>query len=83
MLHTAGYRAARDQKHYRTIAAFSLLLGNDVQNLADFLGSCRSKRHEVTYEALSGVTDAEADELIEAVTELDTRVRAWLRDRTS
>ena len=80
-LQTAGYRASRDQKHYRTIAALPLLLGADAQELADFLDSCRTKRHDVTYESVSTVTEAEAAELIQAVAELETKVRAWLHAR--
>ena len=33
----------------------------------------------MTYESLSAVTDEEAEELIEAVGELDGLVRTWLR----
>lgn len=73
-LHTAGYRAAREQKHYRTLAALLLLLGDDAQELVGFLDSCRARRHEITYESLAVVTDAEADELIEAARELEGRV---------
>lgn len=80
-LQTAGYRASRDQRHYRTIAALPLLLGPGAQELADFLDSCRTKRHDVTYESLSAVTEAEAAEVIEAVAELEAKVRAWLRSR--
>jgi len=78
-LQAAGYRASRDQRHYRTIAALPLLLGADAQELADFLDSCRTKRHEVTYESVSAVTESEAGELIKAVGELDMKVRDWLR----
>jgi len=81
VLQTAGYRASRDQKHYRTIAALPLALGVEAQEIARFLDSCRIKRHEVTYEALSGVTEAEAAELVEAVGELETLVRDWLCSR--
>jgi hypothetical protein len=81
VLQTAGYRARRDQRHYRTIAALPLVLGADAREIARFLDSCRTRRHEVTYEALSAVTESEAAELMEAVGELETLVRAWLRDR--
>jgi len=81
VLQTAGYRASRNQKHYRTIAALPLVLGVEAQEIARFLDSCRTKRHEVTYEALSAVTESEAAELVEAVGELDTLVRAWLGTR--
>ncbi len=38
-------------------------------------------RHDVTYESLSAVSESEADALIEAVDELDDRVRKWLRSK--
>jgi hypothetical protein len=81
-LGAAGYRATRDQKHYRTIAALPLILGSGVQELAGFLDQCRTKRHDVTYEALSAVSDREAAELIKAVGELDKQVRAWVRSQS-
>ena len=81
-LQSAGVRATREQKHYRTIAALPLMLGPDVRELTNFLDQCRTKRHDVTYEALSAVSDREAQELIDAVGELEKRVRAWLRSRT-
>jgi len=81
VLQVAGYRASRDQKHYRTITALPLLLGPDAGELSAFLDSCRTKRHEVTYESVSAVTESEVEELIKAVGELDTRVRYWLRSR--
>lgn len=37
VLQTSGYRATRDQKHYRTIASLPLILGADARELADFL----------------------------------------------
>jgi hypothetical protein len=55
--------------------------GVDAREIARFLDSCRTKRHEVTYEALSAVTESEAVELVAAVGELEATVRAWLRSR--
>ena len=80
-LHAAGYRAAREQKHYRTVAALPLLLGAEAQELSDFLDRCRTQRHEVTYESLSAVTESEAEALIEAVGELDRKVCDWVRSK--
>jgi uncharacterized protein (UPF0332 family) len=81
VLQASGYRASREQKHYRTITALPFMLGVEAQEMARFLDSCRTKRHEVTYEALSAVTESEAAELVEAVAELETMVKAWLRAR--
>jgi len=81
VLQASGYRATREQKHYRTIAALPLVLGAEAREIARFLDSCRTKRHEVTYEALSAVAESEAAELLDAVGELEATVRAWLRSR--
>lgn len=77
-LAAAGYRAAREQKHYRTIAALPLILGDEVQELTRFLDTCRTKRHEVTYEGVAAISESEAQELFEAVRELERVVLAWL-----
>ena len=74
----SGYRAVRDQKHYRTIAALPLVLGTGVSELAGFLDRCRSKRHEVTYEFADAISEDESAELIGAVRELRQQVHAWL-----
>ena len=55
------------------------MLGDDAREIAHFLDSCRTKRHEVMYEVLSAVTESEAAELVEAVGELETLVRDWLK----
>jgi hypothetical protein len=81
VLAAAGYRAVREQKHYRTIAALPLLLGGEAEELAAFLDRCRTRRHDVTYESVSSVSADEVTELREAVQDLDARVRAWLRRR--
>ena len=78
-LYSAGYRATRDQRHYRTIATLPLLLGSHVRELAGFLDACRTKRHDVTYESLTAVSREEVRELISAVEELDRLVGTWLR----
>lgn len=83
VLQAAGYRASREQKHYRTIAALALVIGPDARDLSDFLDRCRTKRHDVTYESLSAVTASEAAELIEAVEELRDVVGRWLRGRNT
>jgi hypothetical protein len=79
----AGYRATRDQKHYRTIAALPLILGPDVAELSSFLDACRTKRHEVTYESVSAISPDEADALIEAVEELKVLVLRYLGQEPS
>lgn len=79
MLAAAGYRAERDNKHYRTIAAIPLILGPKSRELAGFLDRCRSMRHDVTYEGIRSISAAEAQELIEAVEELRSKAVTWIR----
>ena len=76
-LAAAGFRAERDAKHYRTISALPLVLGDEVKDLAAFLDTCRTMRHDVTYEGTRAISRAEADELIEAVEELRARTTRW------
>jgi uncharacterized protein (UPF0332 family) len=78
VLSAAGYRAAREQQHYRTIAVLPLIMGQELQELSTYLNQCRSKRHEVTYEPMTSVSWEEATELIAAAEELRDLVRDWL-----
>jgi uncharacterized protein (UPF0332 family) len=77
----AGYRSAREQKHYRTFAALPLILGPSVEEATDFFDRCRVRRHEITYEALDNVSASEADAIIAATERLERLVRDWLRGR--
>ncbi|OGU03581.1 MAG: hypothetical protein A2W29_01740 [Gemmatimonadetes bacterium RBG_16_66_8] len=76
-----GFRAAREQLHYRTIAALPLVVGPTAGELTGFLDHCRRKRHEIAYGTRSAVSPGEVEELIASVDELDGRVRTWLRRR--
>ncbi len=80
VLHASGYRASREQKHYRTIMALPLIFGSDILELAEFFNRCRVKRHAVTYESVTAISNAEADDLVKAVGELRERVEVWLQE---
>ena len=81
VLHASGYRASREQKHYRTIRALPLVFGSDMLELAEFFERCRVKRHALTYESVTAISHAEADDLVNAVGELRERVEVWLQER--
>lgn len=74
-----GYRADRDSKHYRSIAALQFTLGEQSAELIDFLDHCRTMRHDVTYEGVRRISRGEADELLAAVHQLRGRMLEWLR----
>jgi hypothetical protein len=79
LLYASGFRAVRQQKHFRTIAAIALLLGPEHEELVLFLDRCRSKRSEVTYESVHAVAPSEVDALKVTVRELRRLVYDWLR----
>jgi hypothetical protein len=78
VLFAAGYRAAREQRHFRTIAALPLIVNAELLELSTYLNQCRLKRHAITYESATILSQEEADELIAAVKELRARVQDWL-----
>jgi len=81
LLYAEGYRAERDLAHYRTLQALPLILGAKHKGNADYLDRCRSKRNTVEYDIVGGATEADAEELIEFVKELEPEVLAWLKSR--
>jgi hypothetical protein len=78
VLNAFGHRAAGERKHYRTIAALPLVMGDSAKDTAGYLEQCSRKRHEVTYESVGGVSGEEADELVGVVRDLRHEVVAWL-----
>jgi len=59
-LATAGYRASRDQHHYRVIQSLRETLRIDVQT-ANIFDAFRKKRNVTGYERIGLVSDADAD----------------------
>lgn len=79
LLHASSYRPEKTLQHYRTIQALALILGPERQPDVDYLDTCRSRRNTIEYEHAGGVTDNNADELIEFARELRQDVLKWLR----
>ena len=79
LLYAEGYRPERTLQHYRTIQAIPLILGKSRKQDADYLDSCRNRRNVVEYDYVGGVTNEDADELIEFVREFREMVIGWLR----
>jgi hypothetical protein len=80
LLNAAGWRPEKNLAHYRTLQSLPLILGNDWQDDADYLDTCRSKRNKTEYEAIGQVTRAEAKELTDFAAKLREEVRAWLKN---
>ena len=78
LLYAEGYKAEKTLQHYRTIQALPLILGPDRKNDANYLDACRSKRNIVEYDYIGGVTENDANELIDFVKDLKDEVERWL-----
>ena len=77
-LAAAGYRAAREQHHYRTIQSLALTIGWPANKIARF-DRFRKKRNIGGYEVAGVVSGPEAREMHELATGLRDDVLAWLR----
>jgi hypothetical protein len=80
LLYSEGYRPERTLQHYRTIQSMPLILGDEHKSDAEYLEACRKKRNIAEYEYVGGITEKEAEELIEFVKTLRNRVLEWLKN---
>lgn len=78
LLYVEGWRPEKNLAHYRTLMALPLILGEEWQEGADYLETCRTKRNVAEYDVAGQVSAAEAKELAEFVVELREAVLKWL-----
>jgi len=76
-LTAAGYRASRDQHHYRVIRSLRETLRIDVQTVTVF-DAFRKKRNVTGYERIGLVSDADADAMRALAVGLRDDVVAWI-----
>lgn len=79
-LAAAGYRATRDQHHYRVIQSLRETIGADAQLVTAF-DAFRKKRNISGYDRAGMVSDAEVKAMREMALQLRDDVLAWLRRR--
>src|SRR3972149_2014285 len=77
-LAAVGYRASRDQHHYRVIQSLRETIGADVA-LVNLLDAFRKKRNITGYERVGLVSDADAEAMRKLAIGLRDKVVAWLR----
>ena len=77
-LAAAGYRASREQHHYRVIQSLEATIGAEPELIA-LLDSFRKKRNIVDYERAGVVSDGEAREIRRLAIRIRDDVVAWLR----
>jgi hypothetical protein len=77
-LAASGFRAAREQHHYRTIQSLALTIGWPAAKVERF-DRFRKKRNMIGYETAGVVSEQEAREMHELAVGLRDEVLAWLR----
>ena len=76
-LAAAGYRASRDQHHYRVIQSLRETLGTEIKVVNTF-DVFRKKRNIAGYERIGLVSDADAEAIRALAIKLCDDVVAWL-----
>ncbi len=76
-LAATGFRAAREQHHYRTIQSLALTIGWPAAKVGKF-DRFRKKRNIIGYEAAGIASEQEAREMHQLAVELRDDVVAWL-----
>ncbi len=77
-LAAAGYRASRDQHHYRVIQSLQETLGTDASTV-NALDTFRKKRNAAGYDRAGLVSDADAKAMRDLAQRLKAAVAQWLK----
>jgi hypothetical protein len=77
-LAAAGYRATRDNHHYRVIQSLEFTIAPG-RKFTDILDGFRKKRNVSSYDVAGAVSDKEADEMFRLATTLRSDVEKWIR----
>ena len=77
-LAVAGYRASRDQHHYRVIQSLSLTIGAKPAEIATWT-RFRKKRNVSDYDRAGTTSEGEVAELRKLAADLRERVLAWVK----
>jgi hypothetical protein len=76
-LATAGYRAARDNHHYRVIQSLEFTTAPN-RKFIDTLDGFRKKRNMSNYDVAGSVSDREADEMFKLAASLRADAEEWI-----
>jgi hypothetical protein len=79
-LAASGYRASRDQHHFRVIQSLRETLGTDI-GVVNTLDAFRKKRNITGYERVGIVSDADAETMRALALRVREEVVGWLAER--
>jgi hypothetical protein len=77
-LAAAGYRATRDNHHYRVIQSLEFTTAPG-RKFIDTFDGFRKKRNVSSYDLAGSVSDKEADEMLKLALSLRAEVEKWIR----
>jgi hypothetical protein len=77
-LAAAGYRASRENHHYRVIQSLELTLGKDTKFLRSF-DAFRKKRNVSSCDIGGGISHREVEETVGIAQSLQQDVEQWIR----
>ena len=77
-LAAAGYRATRDNHHYRVIQSLEFTTAPG-RKFIDTFDGFRKKRNVSSYDLTGSVSDKEADEMLKLAISLRAEVEKWIR----
>lgn len=79
LLHASGYRPEKTLQHFRTLAALSVILGDERKADTAYLDACRIKRNTVEYDMAGVATEQDAAELLAFAKQFRHDVLDWLK----
>jgi uncharacterized protein (UPF0332 family) len=77
-LAAAGYRASRDNHHYRVIQSLELTIGKESKFIRNF-DAFRKKRNVSNYDIGGGISDREVQEMTAIAESLRADAEHWIR----
>lgn len=78
-LAASGYRSEGAGHHWVTFKVLPELMGQEVQDLADYFDQCRGKRNLSEYDRAGEISEGEAKELLGGARKFRATVLDWLR----
>jgi len=76
-LAASGYRASRENHHYRVIQSLEFTIAPGANMIAT-LDSSRKKRNVSSYDVAGSISDEEADQLFDLATDIRAKVEKWI-----
>ena len=77
-LAAAGYRASRDNHHYRVIQSLEFTTASS-RNFIDTFDSFRKKRNISSYDLAGSISDKEAEAMFQLAKQLRVDVETWIK----